>query len=525
MSILDLSNLEVKVSEIHHNIPPALLYEHAIQYDRGSQITSSGALTALSGEKTGRSPKDKRIVRESSTEKDIWWGEVNIPLEDKTFAINKERAIDYLNTLPRLYVVDAFAGWDPKERLKIRIICTRPYHALFMHNMLIRPTVDELKNFGKPDFVIINAGHFPANQNTPGMTSKTSVSLNFKTKEFVILGTDYAGEMKKGVFTILNYLAPKKGDLSMHCSANMGEKGDVALFFGLSGTGKTTLSAEPERKLIGDDEHVWTKDGISNIEGGCYAKCVNLSAANEPMIHKAIRFGALLENVVLNNETRLVDYENISITENTRCSYPIDYIDNAQIPCVGGHPKNIVFLTADAFGVLPPVSRLSPEQAMYHFISGYTAKVAGTEMGVKEPSATFSACFGAAFMVWHPQKYAEILAEKIKMHNCKVWLVNTGWSGGAYGTGKRISLKDTRSIIRAIHSGELEKNQFDTLSKLKLEIPKAISGVDAKILNPRETWNDKNAYDQSVDKLIGLFRTNFKKYENGCTPEVCSVNF
>ncbi len=520
---INLEALGLTVSTVHRNLSPSELFEHAIRFEEGSKITSTGALAALSGEKTGRSPNDKRVVREASTEKNVWWGDVNIPIEEENFKLHRAHAIKNLNTLKQLYVVDAFAGWDPEDRIKVRIICSRPYHALFMHNMLIRPSEKEIQSFGEPDFVIFNAGQFSANQEIPQTSSKTSISLNFKSREFVILGSEYAGEMKKGVFTILNYLAPLNGHLSMHCSANMGEKGDVALFFGLSGTGKTTLSAEPERKLIGDDEHVWNARGISNVEGGCYAKCVNLSEENEPMIFRAIRFNSLLENVVLDPVTREVDFTDTSITENTRCSYPIEYIDNAQIPCLGGHPKNIVFLTADAFGVLPPVARLSPEQAMYHFISGYTAKVAGTEMGVKEPQATFSACFGAAFMVWHPTKYAELLAEKIKKYNCHVWLVNTGWTGGPYGIGKRMSLPDTRAIIRAIHSGELEKGPFECLEQLNLEVPKSINGVNPKILRPRDSWSDKNSYDKTLSQLITLFRKNFERYKEGCASEIRSV--
>ena len=345
--------------------------------------------------------------------------------------INRERAIDYLNTRERLYCFDGFAGWDPKYRIKVRVICSRPYHALFMHNMLIRPTREELAEFGKPDFVIYNAGASPPTGSPPAMTSKTSIDLSFEDREIVILGTEYAGEMKKGVFTIMNYLAPKRGVLSMHCSATADRQtGRSSLLFGLSGTGKTTLSADPKRHLIGDDEHCWSDDGIFNIEGGCYAKAIDLTPESEPDIFQALRFGAVLENVVL-DEDRDVDFTDTSITENTRGAYPIEFIHNAKIPCVAGHPTDVIFLTCDAFGVLPPVSALSPAQAMYHFISGYTAKVAGTEVGVNEPQATFSPCFGGPFLVWHPTKYAELLAEKMRKHNARVWLVNTGWSGGS----------------------------------------------------------------------------------------------
>jgi len=368
--------------------------------------------------------------------------------------------------------------------------------------------------------VVFNAGHFPANQYTSSMTSKTSIDLSFENQEMIILGTEYAGEMKKGVFTVMHYIMPKTGVLSMHCSANEGDEGDVSLFFGLSGTGKTTLSADPNRKLIGDDEHCWTDHGVFNIEGGCYAKAINLSGENEPEIYNAIRFGTVLENVVYDPQTRAVDFTDISITQNTRASYPIEYIDNAKIPCVGGHPNHIIFLTYDAFGVLPPVSKLTPEQAMYHFISGYTAKVAGTEVGVTEPQATFSACFGAAFLVWHPSKYAEMLAEKMRTHNAHAWLINTGLSGGAYGTGKRFSLKHTRAIIHAIHSGALD--DVDTVEDptFGFAIPTAVPNVPSDILIPKNTWADAEAYDRTARKLASLFAQNFEKYAEGSSREI-----
>ena len=390
MNSFNLKEHELTVEEVFRNLSPSTLYEHAILYEKDAHIAENGALVAYSGVKTGRSPKDKRVVKQGPSKDEVWWGSVNIPLEPQIFAINRERARDYLNSRERLYCFDGFAGWDTKYRIKVRVICSRPYHALFMHTMLIRPTKEELENFGTPEFVIYNAGAFPANRLTSGMGSKTSVDLNLEDKELVILGTEYAGEMKKGVFTVTNYFAPIRGVLSMHCSATADKNtGRSSLLFGLSGTGKTTLSADPKRLLIGDDEHCWSDEGIFNIEGGCYAKAVNLSPEAEPDIFQALRFGAVLENVVL-DEDRLVDFTNISITENTRGAYPIEFIHNAKIPCVAGHPTDIIFLTCDAFGVLPPVSLLSPAQAMYHFISGYTAKVAGTEVGVKEPSATFS---------------------------------------------------------------------------------------------------------------------------------------
>lgn len=506
-------------SSVARNASPASLYHDAVAFDKGV-ITSTGGIATSSGKKTGRSPSDKRIVDQASIHEDVWWGDINIPIAEASFDKMREAAIEFLNKAEHLYVVDGFAGWDPENRLKIRIICSRPYHALFMHNMLIRPTEEELANFGTPDYVIYNAGQHKADTSIEGVTSETCVTLNFDRSEMVILGTEYAGEMKKGVFTIMNYLMPKKGVFSMHCSANEGEAKDVSLFFGLSGTGKTTLSADPRRALIGDDEHCWTDTGVFNIEGGCYAKCIDLTAEKEPEIFSAIRFGSVLENTVQDERTHEVDYSDATLTQNTRCSYPIEYISNAKVPCVGGHPKNIILLTCDAFGVLPPISRLTPEQAMYHFISGYTAKVAGTEMGVTEPEATFSACFGAAFLVWHPTKYAEQLAERINKHGSNVWLVNTGWSGGAFGTGSRISLKFTRAIIDAIHSGELANANFSPDPVFGVEIPDACPGVPSEILVPKSTWVDAAAFDAAAKSLATQFRDNFKSYEDQASEAV-----
>ncbi|MDD9942789.1 MAG: phosphoenolpyruvate carboxykinase (ATP) [Myxococcales bacterium] len=502
----------ITVKSVHRNPSVAALYEHALSLEAGTTLSSSGALVAYSGEKTGRSPKDKRIVDEPESRDDVDWGEINIRADEHTFMVNRERAIDYLNTRERLYVVDGYAGWDEDHRIKVRIICARAYHALFMNNMLIRPTREQLESFGTPDYVVFNGGGFPANRYTTGMTSKTSVSLSFKRGEFVILGTEYAGEMKKGVFTIMNYLMPKRGHLSMHCSATEGKGGDTSVLFGLSGTGKTTLSADPKRRLIGDDEHCWTENGIFNIEGGCYAKAIGLTEEAEPEIFRSIRFGAVLENVVLDPDTRDVDYDDVSITQNTRCSYPLEYIPNAKVPCIGGHPSNVIFLAYDAFGVLPPVSKLTPEQAMYHFISGYTAKVAGTEMGVKEPQATFSPCFGGPFMVWHPMKYAELLAEKLKQHQAQAWLINTGYVGGGYGEGKRISLRHTRAIVDAIHSGDLAKQDTTRESVFGLEMPLACPEVPSEILDPKAGWSDKKGYEASAKQLAQLFIENFKAY-------------
>ncbi|MBL8868704.1 MAG: phosphoenolpyruvate carboxykinase (ATP) [Planctomycetaceae bacterium] len=519
--MLDLSCYGITVKDVRRNVSPAGLYVDAIRADPKCNIADSGALIAYSGDKTGRSPSDKRIVEDSQSRHNVWWGNVNVHVSEEVFDINLERAVDYLNTRPHLYVVDAYAGWDEAYRMKIRVICSRPYHALFMHTMLIRPTKEELVNFGEPDAVIFNAGAFPANRRTSGMTSKTSIDLNLRTRHSVILGTEYAGEMKKGVFTLMNYFGPLQGILSMHCSATADRAtGQSSLLFGLSGTGKTTLSADPNRLLIGDDEHCWSDTGIFNIEGGCYAKAIDLTPESEPEIFQALRFGAVLENVVFDPDTHHVDFHNTSITQNTRGAYPIEFIRNAKIPCRAGHPTDVIFLTCDAFGVLPPVSKLTPAQAMYHFISGYTAKVAGTEMGITEPQATFSPCFGGPFLVWKPAKYAELLAEKLKKHQANVWLVNTGWSGGAYGTGSRMKLKITRAIIDAIHQGTLKNAPTLTDPTFGIAVPTACPNVDPGILIPRNTWKDPQAYDQTAQKLADLFRNNFQKYIDGTSEEV-----
>lgn len=519
----NLSQYQINTKEIYRNRSTPELYEIALRQEKGTAMSDVGALLVYSGKKTGRSPKDKRVVKAAPSAENIDWGDINIELDEHTFMINRERAIDYLNSREEVFVVDAFAGWDPKYRLKIRVICTRAYHALFMQNMLIMPTAQELAEFGVPDYTIFNGGSFPANRYTSQMTSTTSVDVSLEHKEIVILGTEYAGEMKKGVFSVMNYLMPLQDVLPMHCSANVGEEGDVSILFGLSGTGKTTLSADPKRKLIGDDEHCWTDDGVFNIEGGCYAKAIDLSEENEPDIFNAIRFGTILENVVYDKMTRKVDYSDTSITQNTRASYPIHFIDNIQMPCVAGTPKNIIFLTCDAFGVLPPVSLLTPEQASYHFISGYTAKVAGTEMGVKEPQATFSACFGAAFMMWHPNKYAELLAEKIKASGAKAWLVNTGWTGGPYGEGSRIKLRYTRAIIDAIHHGSFEAVDMYKEPRFGLAVPTACPNVPSEILNPKNTWTNKEAYDKTMDKLVELFQSNFAQFQTLVNPEIVAA--
>ncbi|KAI7873820.1 phosphoenolpyruvate carboxykinase [ATP] [Lichtheimia hyalospora FSU 10163] len=524
----EMAGIDYDKVTIKHNPSVPVLYEEALTHEVGTVISSAGALCSYSGKKTGRSPKDKRIVEEDDSGKDIWWGPVNTKMSERVFLINRERAIDYLNTHPRLYVFDGFAGWDPKYRKKVRVIASRAYHILFMRNMLIRPTDEELENFGTPDFTIFNAGEFPANRYTTGMTSTTSVSVNFKRHEMVILGTEYAGEMKKGasrwIFTVMHYLMPKAGVLSLHSSANEGPEGDVSLFFGLSGTGKTTLSADPKRRLIGDDEHCWSDNGIFNIEGGCYAKCIDLSAEKEPEIYNAIRFGSVLENVVLNEESRVVDYSDDFLTENTRCAYPIDYIPNAKIPCMGGHPKNIILLTCDAFGVLPLVAKLTPDQVMYHFISGYTTKVAGTEDGISEPTPTFSACFGAPFLVLHPQKYATMLADKMHKHAANAWLINTGWTGGRAGDVKRCPLKYTRAILDSIHNGSLATGEFENYEVFNIAIPKHVEGVPPEMLHPRKSWKGSmDEFDTSLKKVASMFQENFQEYKAEATPETCNA--
>lgn len=521
MASFSLVEHGITVEDVRRNLPPSRLYEEAIRTNDDTRIAEGGALVAYSGAKTGRSPSDKRIVRHPDSEAHVWWGKVNVPLDPVAFDINRERAKDYLNTRARLYCVDGFAGWDPESQVKVRVICSRPYHALFMHIMMIRPTADQLDSFGKPDYVIYNAGAFPANRHTQGMTSKTSVDLSIEEREVVILGTEYAGEMKKAVFTVMNDLMPARGVLSMHCSATADrQNGQSSLLFGLSGTGKTTLSADPKRLLIGDDEHCWTDRGIFNIEGGCYAKTINLTSESEPDIFQALRFGALLENVALDPVGRQVDFHDARLTENTRGAYPIDYIPNARIPCIAGHPTDVIFLTCDAYGVLPPVSRLSPEQAMYHFISGYTAKVAGTEVGVSEPQATFSPCFGGPFLVWHPARYAELLAERLNRHQSRVWLVNTGWTGGAHGVGQRMKLSSTRAILDAIHDGSLADAPTERDPIFGLQMVTACPNVPPSILRPRETWSDKEAYETTARRLARRFADNFRTYESAASEAV-----
>jgi len=525
---IDLSGVGITRATPIRNAPPPRLYEAALAHER-AVIVASGALAVRSGARTGRSPSDKHVVQHPRSAGEVWWGSVNQPVTEPDFLANRQRAVEFLDGHDVVHVVDGFAGWDPATRVKVRVICSRAYHALFMRNMLIRPTAAELAAFGQPDFVIYNAGAATADPTRSPTGSGTAIDLSLERGELVILGTEYAGEMKKGVFTLMHWRLPGRGVLSMHCAANeglghAGGAGDVALFFGLSGTGKTTLSADPRRRLIGDDEHGWGDDGVFNIEGGCYAKCIRLTPDREPEIFRAIRFGTVLENVVVDETSREVDYDSAAITENTRAAYPIESIDNARIPCVAGHPRNVIFLTCDASGVLPPVSRLSRPQAMYHFLSGYTARVAGTEMGVVEPQAAFSACFSAAFLVRDPAVYARLLAERLERHDARAWLVNTGWTGGGHGQGRRIDLGATRRIIDAIHAGWLDDAPTTRDPVFGLEGVAQVPGLaEERLLDPRRAWSDAAAWERAARGLAGRFRDNFARLAAGAGADIAAA--
>lgn len=501
----------VSPKRVERNLAPSVLVEEALKTE-DCRLMDTGALLVETGKYTGRSPKDKFIVDEQGISDKINWGKENAKIApDKFDKIYKEVG-KYLSK-KSIYIFDGFAGADPAHRVSIRVINEFASQNLFMYNMLIRPCDGELDNFNE-DFTIICAPGLKLDAAKYGVNSEAAILVSFAKKLVVIVGSKYSGEMKKSVFSVMNYLLPQKGVLGMHCSANMAldGSGDTALFFGLSGTGKTTLSADPNRGLIGDDEHGWSDDGIFNIEGGCYAKCIDLSKEHEPEIFGAIRYGSVVENVVINPETRVPDYTDSSLTENTRVSYPIDFIPNKVVPGVGGHPKTVIFLTADAFGVLPPVAKLTKEQAMYYFVSGYTSKVAGTERGITDPVSTFSTCFGAPFLPLPSSIYAELLGEKIEKHGSDVYLINTGWTGGKYGVGKRMSLPATRAIVTAALNGELAKCKFETEPFFGLNIPTSCPNVDAKILNPRNVWADKNEYDATAKKLATQFENNFKSY-------------
>ncbi len=496
---------------VHWNQISAMLIQTAIARGEGT-LADMGPFVASTAPHTGRSPNDKFVVREPSSEGDVDWGKVNQPLSDAHFEQLQADVREYLNGLDNLFVQDLYCGADPAHRLSVRYVTPNAWHAGFVRNMFIRPDAEELEGFA-PNFTVLHAPEFAATPERHGTRTGTFIVLHLAKRTILIGGTRYAGELKKAMFTVMNYLLPKQGVLSMHCSANIGPKGDTALFFGLSGTGKTTLSADPERGLIGDDEHGWSDEGIFNFEGGCYAKVINLSPEQEPDIYATTQmFGTILENVVLDEATRRVRFADQSITENTRASYPLPYIRNHVPSGRGGHPTNIVFLTADAFGVLPPIARLSRNQAMYYFMSGYTAKVAGTERGVTEPQATFSSCFGAVFLVWHPTKYAQMLGELIDKHGSQVWLVNTGWSGGPYGEGSRMKLPYTRAMVRAIHDRSFDGIPFSTDPVFGLEVPAAVPNVPTEILTPRQTWASGEAYDEQASKLAQMFRKNFEKF-------------
>lgn len=507
-----------KPETVYYNLSYDQLYEHETNYsadDWGKgYLTNTGAVTVDTGIFTGRSPKDKYIVEEPSSKDHVWWtgtGSDNHPIDQKTWEALKKNSQEQLSG-KKLYVMDVFCGANPQTRLSIRLITEVAWKAHFAKNMFIRPSDEELKDF-KPDWTILDSCKTKVkNYEELGLRSDVSVAFHPGERMTLIAGTWYGGEIKKGIFTMMNYFLPLKGIGAFHCSANQGEKGDTALFFGLSGTGKTTLSTDPKRALIGDDEHGWDDDGVFNFEGGCYAKCIDLSEDSEPDIYHAIKRDALLENVVFDGDG-VVDFGDSTKTENTRVSYPIYHIENIVKPVSKGqHPDNIIFLTCDAFGVLPPVARLDPDQASYQYLSGYTAKVAGTERGITEPTATFSPCFGGPFLLLHPTKYSEILAKKMREHKANAYLVNTGWSGGAYGEGKRMSLKITRRIIDAIFDGALADAEWENFPIFNFQVPKAIPGLDSDILHPRNTWQDKTAYDESLKKLAGMFVENFRKY-------------
>lgn len=501
----------LKGENVLFDLPVSKLVEKSLMRNEGA-LTATGALRVATGKYTGRSPKDKFIVMEDSIKDKIDWGEVNQPIEKDVFSKLYQKVMNYLKDREELYVFNGFAGADTNYRLPIRVINEFAWHNLFAKQLFIRPTQEELQNFAA-EFTVISAPTFKADPEIDGTRSEAFIMVSFEEKIVLIGGTEYAGEMKKSIFSIMNYLLPERGVLSMHCSANAGEEGDVALFFGLSGTGKTTLSADPNRYLIGDDEHGWSNNGVFNIEGGCYAKCANLSAEKEPEIWNAIRFGAVLENVVLDEKTGIPDYDDTSLTENTRVAYPIESIPNTLIPSIAGHPNTIIFLTADAFGVLPPISKLTKEQAMYHFLSGYTSKLAGTERGVTEPEATFSTCFGAPFLPLPAGRYAEMLGEKINQHDAQVFLVNTGWSGGPYGVGKRMNLAYTRAMIQAALNGELNSVDMTVDPIFGLNVPTHCPGVPDEVLQPKLTWADPDAYDAKARELANKFKENFKKFD------------
>ncbi|HET7617958.1 MAG TPA: phosphoenolpyruvate carboxykinase [Vicinamibacterales bacterium] len=522
----EMSGLEAhgiqNVARVYWNLSIPALYEEAVRR-REALISIDGPIVCRTGQHTGRSPNDKFIVREPSTEQHVWWSKVNRALVPENFDAVHERMLTYLEG-KELFVLDAHAGADPKYRLPIRVITEQAWHSLFARHMFIPETDPNARATHKPQFTLIDMPGLTAEPRKHGTNSEVFILLNFAKKLVLIGGTTYAGEIKKSIFTVMNYLLPRQQVLSMHCSANVGAEGDVALFFGLSGTGKTTLSSDPERGLIGDDEHGWSDEGVFNIEGGCYAKMIHLSAEAEPQIYAATkRFGTVLENVKMDAATRRLDLDDSSLTENTRGAYPLSFIDNAVPSGRGGHPTNIVMLTADAFGVMPPIARLTPAGAMYHFLSGYTAKVAGTEKGVTEPKATFSTCFGAPFMVMHPTVYAKYLGEKIARHDVRVWLVNTGWTGGPYGVGARMKIGYTRAMVRAALTGALDKVAYTHDARFNVDVPSSVPGVPSEVLQPRNTWKNGSDYDAQARKLAQMFVDNFKEFADGATPDILAA--
>jgi len=508
----------VQAKKIYWNLTPPLLYEEVIQR-REAMIADAGPLVIYTGKCTGRSPNDKFFVREPSSQEHVAWGKSNKPIAADKFEVLKGRVLDYFRDKD-LFVQDCYGGADPAYRFPARIITDTAWESLFAYNMFLHAADHSPQDFN-PEFTVLVASGFEAEPDIDGTRSDVVVAINLGQKLAIIAGTRYAGEIKKTVFTVLNYLFPLKDVFPMHCAANIGEAGDTALFFGLSGTGKTTLSADPKRRLIGDDEHGWSDSGVFNFEGGCYAKVIRLSAKDEPQIYAMTRrFGTILENVIIDQVTRKVDLADETITENTRASYRLSELENYEPSGMGQHPQNIIFLTADAFGVLPPISRLTPEQAMYHFLSGYTAKVAGTEKGIKEPQATFSTCFGGPFMVHHPMVYAQLLGDRIRRHGSRCWLVNTGWTGGPYGTGRRMEIAYTRAMVDALLSGALENAAYETHPVFGVLAPTSCPGVPENVLNPRCTWADPAAYDEQARKLAGLFKSNFSQFADAVPPEV-----
>ncbi len=516
--MISVEQYGIKNANVHYQLPSAALHKESLDKGMGKEA-SSGALAINTGEFTGRSPKDRFIVKDDITRDKVWWGNINIPFPTDMFDALYNKVTDYLSE-KEIYVRDSYACADPKYRLNIRVVNEYPWSNMFAHNMFLRPTEEELDGFD-PEWLIVNAPGFMADPKVDGTRQHNFAILNFTKKIALIGGTGYTGEIKKGIFSALNFILPvDKNTMPMHCSANVGDNGETAIFFGLSGTGKTTLSADPKRKLIGDDEHGWTAENkVFNFEGGCYAKVINLSAENEPDIYNAIKPGAILENVVMDAEGH-VNFADTSITQNTRVSYPIYHIDNIQEPSIGENPKNIFFLTADAFGVLPPISKLTPGQAAYHFISGYTAKVAGTEEGINEPTPSFSACFGAPFMPLHPTKYAEMLSAKMQEAGVNVWLINTGWTGGPYGVGSRMKLKYTRAMITAALEGELADVEYVNHPIFGLDVPQNCPNVPNEVLNPKGTWSNEKAYDIQAKELAASFKENFKKFEEYANAEI-----